>query len=757
MEERIQELLRELTIEEKIALTVGASTWSTHAVERLGIPAINLNDGPHGVRKPESDSDSGLTHATPATCFPTASALASSWDTGLIRQVGEALGQECLALDVQVLLGPGTNLKRSPLGGRNFEYFSEDPVLAGEMAAAWIQGVQSKGVGTSLKHYVCNDQETHRMTINAQVDPQTLREVYLLPFERAVKKASPWTIMAAYNQVNGVRAVEHPELLREILKGEWGYDGVVVSDWFAVNKREDALSGGLDLEMPGTPAVNAENPRLAQLVRDGLLSEEVLDEAVARILRLIFRTTAQRNSGATFDKEAHHALARKVASECVVLLKNEDNLLPLEPEKLSSIAILGRFAKHPRFQGGGSSHVTPTKLECAYDELTALLGDAVKVHYADGYPEEDRVDETLLREAAEVAKAADVAVVFIGLPDAYEVEGMDRKHIDLPPSHNRLVEEICRVQPNTVVVLSNGSAVAMPWVDRPKAILEGWLGGQAGGGAVADVLLGRVNPSGKLSETFPVRLEDTPAYLNFPGDGHNVRYGEGVFVGYRYYEKKGIKPLFPFGHGLSYTTFEYSDLRLSKDVITDQDELKVTVKVRNTGNRAGKEVVQLYVRDVEATVPRPEKELKAFAKVSLEPGEAKDVELVLTGRDFAYYDAARSMWYVEAGEFEILVGASSADIRCRAVVIVESTQPKPGFHEFTTLSEILQYPEAVEVIRQLMPHAAPTEIQDASVAAIMLNIPLAKLVKMGLIPSEEELRSLVQRFNEAVHGLKPSA
>ena len=506
-----------------------------------------------------------------------------------------------------MLLGPGTNLKRSPLGGRNFEYFSEDPVLAGEMAAAWIQGVQSKGVGTSLKHYVCNDQETHRMTINAQVDPQTLREVYLLPFERAVKKASPWTIMAAYNQVNGVRAVEHPELFREILKGEWGYDGVVVSDWFAVNKREDALSGGLDLEMPGTPAVDAENPRLAQLVRDGLLSEEVLDEAVARILRLIFRTTAQRNPGATFDKEAHHALARKVASECVVLLKNEDNLLPLEPEKLSSIAILGRFAKHPRFQGGGSSHVTPTKLESAYDELTALLGDAVKVHYADGYPEEDRVDETLLREAAEVAKAADVAVVFIGLPDAYEVEGMDRKHIDLPPSHNRLVEEICRVQPNTVVVLSNGSAVAMPWVDRPKAILEGWLGGQAGGGAVADVLLGRVNPSGKLSETFPVRLEDTPAYLNFPGDGHHVRYGEGVFVGYRYYEKKGIKPLFPFGHGLSYTTFEYSDLRLSKDVITDQDELKVTVKVRNTGNRAGKEVVQLYVRDVEATVPRPKR------------------------------------------------------------------------------------------------------------------------------------------------------
>src|SRR5690606_8981616 len=454
-------------------------------------------------------------------------------------------------------------------------------------------------------------------------------------------------------------AVEHPELLREILKGEWGYDGVVVSDWFAVNKREDALRGGLDLEMPGTPAVNAENPRLAQLVRDGVLSEEVLDEAVARILRLIFRTTAHRNPDATFDKEAHHALARKVASECVVLLKNQDNLLPLEPEKLSSIAILGRFAKHPRFQGGGSSHVTPTKLECAYDELTALLGDAVKVHYADGYPEEDRVDESLLREAVEAAKAADVAVVFIGLPDAYEVEGMDRKHIDLPPSHNKLVEEVCRVQPNTVVVLSNGSAVAMPWVDQPKAILEGWLGGQAGGGAVAEVLLGRVNPSGKLSETFPVRLEDTPAYLNFPGDGHNVRYGEGVFVGYRYYEKKGIKPLFPFGHGLSYTTFEYSDLRLSKDVITDQDELRVTVKVRNTGTRAGKEVVQLYVRDVEASVPRPEKELKAFAKVSLEPGEAKDVELVLTGRDFAYYEAARSMWYVESGEFEILVGASS--------------------------------------------------------------------------------------------------
>lgn len=757
MEDRIRELLRTLTVEEKIALTVGSSFWKSTGVERVGIPEINLNDGPHGVRKPESDKEVGLSNAIAATCFPTASALASSWDTDLIRKVGEALGQESLALDVQVLLGPGVNLKRSPLGGRNFEYFSEDPVLSGEMAAAWINGVQSKGVAASLKHYVCNDQETLRMTIDVDVDPQTLREVYLLPFEIAVRKANPWTIMAAYNHINGPRATEHRELLREVLKGEWGWDGVVVSDWLAVNRREDALNGGLDLEMPGTPGALKDNPRLVQLVKDGVLSQEVLDEAVARMLRLIFRTHSQRKPEATFDKDAHHALARRVASECIVLLKNDDQILPLRPESLKSVAVIGRFAKTPRYQGGGSSHVNPTKLECAWDELQTLLGQAVQLRYADGYPEEDRVDESVLDEAVEAAKAADVAVLFIGLPDAYEVEGMDRQHIHLPPSHDRLVEEVCRVQPNTVVVLSNGSAVAMPWVDRPKAILEGWLGGQASGGAVADVLVGKVNPSGKLSETFPVRLEDTPAYLNFPGDGHKVRYGEGVFIGHRYYERMGIKPLFPFGHGLSYTTFEYSDLRLSRETITDQDELKVTVKVRNTGDRAGKEVVQLYVRDVEASVPRPEKELKAFAKVSLEPGEAKDVELTLTGRDFAYYDAARSMWYVESGAFEILVGASSADIRCRAVVQMESTQAAPQFHAFTTIAEVLRYPEAVEFIRQVAPHLAPGEIKDASMAAIMMNIPLIKLVKMGVIPSEEQLDGLIQRFNEIARGSQASA
>ncbi|HWI66525.1 MAG TPA: glycoside hydrolase family 3 C-terminal domain-containing protein, partial [Symbiobacteriaceae bacterium] len=650
-----------LTLEEKVALTTGGGVFATQAVERAGIPAICLSDGPHGVRKIRPGSLDPLEPAIPATCFPTASALAATWDTELIREVGAAIGQECLALDVQVLLGPGINMKRTPLCGRNFEYFAEDPVLAGEIGTAFVQGVQSKGVGTSLKHFACNNQEYERMTISAEVDERTLREIYLAAFERVVKQAQPWTVMSSYNQLNGTPASENPELLNGILKGEWGYDGLVVSDWGAVTHRDQALAAGLDLEMPA--AGELANARVVQQVREGKLPEAVVDQAAAQVVRLVERGLEGRRPDAQFDVDAHHALARRVAAEAMVLLKNEGDILPLDPARLGSLAVIGQFAKEPRMQGEGSAHVNPTRFDTAWDELSSLLG-ADKVQFAAGGD-----------EAVSLATAADVAVIFAGLPDEYESESYDRTHLELPAEQMQLIEAVCRVQPRTVVVLVNGSAVTMDWLGGPAAVLEAWLGGQAAGGAIADVLLGRANPCGRLAETFPVRLADTPAYLTYPGEEGRVRYGEGLFIGYRYYDRVQRQPLFPFGFGLSYTTFAFTDLALSQTQLSDADTLEVTVTVRNTGRRAGKEVVQLYVRDVESEVIRPVKELKAFAKVALEPGEAKQVRLTLTGRDFAYWSAAQHGWVVESGEFELLVGPSSAETPLRGTVTVASHTP----------------------------------------------------------------------------------
>ena len=459
-ETNVQELLSRMTLEEKIALTIGKDFWSTNAVERLGVAPIYVNDGPHGVRKPAGDDQVGIGNSLPATCFPTAVSLAASWDTALAEQVGQALGEECQALGTQVLLGPGVNIKRTPLGGRNFEYFSEDPVLAGEMGVAYVQGVQSKGIGTSLKHYACNNQEYERMTISAEVDERTLREIYLPAFERVVKKAQPWTVMCSYNRLNGVYASENRMLLHDILKEEWGFEGVLVSDWGAVNDKDKALAAGLDLQMPGYTGNHT--AKIAQLVKDGTLSEAVIDEAARRVLTLIVRGLANRWAASTFDADAHHALARKVAAESIVLLKNTESILPLQKEQLRSVAVIGRFAKQPRYQGAGSSQVVPTRLDSPYEELQAWLGNAVQLTYADGYTEAGEVDEALLREAAAQAQAADVAIILAGLPGSYESEGYDRSHIFMPDGHNRVIAEVCRVQPNTVVVLQNGSTVAMP-------------------------------------------------------------------------------------------------------------------------------------------------------------------------------------------------------------------------------------------------------------------------------------------------------
>jgi beta-glucosidase len=658
--DRIQELIHQLTLEEKASLCSGLNFWYLKGLERLGIPSIMVTDGPHGLRKQAGDADMvGLNSSVPATCFPTASALAATWDRDLIYQVGVALGEECRQEKVGVILGPGVNIKRSPLCGRNFEYFSEDPFLAGEIASSHINGVQSQGIGTSLKHYAANNQEFHRMTIDTIVDERTLREIYLAGFELAVKQAQPWTVMCSYNRINGTYASDHKTLMNDILKDEWGHTGLVVTDWGAMNERVEALKAGVELEMPG--AHNGNDLRIVAAVRSGALAEATLDRAVERILALIFKAQATLAQNYTYDPQAHHALARRVAGEGAVLLKNEGGLLPLPAG--AKIALIGRFARSPRYQGAGSSLINPSRLDNLYEELVHLIGEA-NLSYAPGYTEKgDAADEGLIQEALDIAGKADVILICAGLTDMYEVEGIDRKHMRLPAGHDALIQRLAAAHKNLVVVLSNGSPVEMPWVEAVPAILEGYLGGQAGAGALADILTGRVNPSGKLAETFPLKLQDTPAQP-YPGGPTTVEYRESIYVGYRYYDTAGVEVLFPFGHGLSYTAFAYRDLALALDGGT----VTATFKVKNTGTVAGKETVQLYVRDLESSLFRPDKELKGFAKVDLAPGEETEVSLSLGQRAFAFYDIGSRDWVVEAGEFEILVGASSRDIRLSAPV-----------------------------------------------------------------------------------------
>ena len=669
MESRIQKLIDEMTLEEKASLCSGLYNWYLKPVERLGGPSLCVSDGPHGLRKHgPGEENASLPHSVPSTCFPTASATANSWDRDLIHEIGVALGEECLQERVDVLLGPGVNIKRSPLCGRNFEYFSEDPCLAGEMAAAFIKGVQSKGVGTSLKHYAVNNQETLRLTIDAVVDERALREIYLSGFEEAVKRSNPWTVMCAYNKLNGAYCSEHEKLLTGILREEWGYTGMVVSDWGAVNERVDGLQSGLDLEMPGSKGIT--DKKIVAAVKDGSLDMGTLDTAVSRILALVYRAVENRQEDYRYDGDAHHALAWKAAAQSAVLLKNDDSILPLKKD--AKIALIGAFSKTPRYQGNGSSLVNPTRLECAYD---AFADRGMNITYSPGYEmDSDQSDPKLIEEAVRSAKDADVAVVFAGLPKDYESEGFDRIHMDMPQSHNDLIAAVASANPHTVVVLQNGAPVAMPWVDQVKAVLECYLAGQAGGPAASDVLMGDVNPSGKLAETFPLSLSDTPCYRYFPEGPRTVEYRESVYVGYRYYETAGKDVLFPFGHGLSYTTFAYRDMVLSASRIRDDETLDVTVTVENTGDSAGAEIVELYVRDDASTIFRPQKELKAFAKVYLEPGEKKTVSFTLSKRAFAYYHAGINEWHVESGSFTVMAGSSSAVIHVTAPVYVESTR-----------------------------------------------------------------------------------
>lgn len=664
---KYQDIISKLTLQEKINLCSGKDFWHMNGVSRLDIPSICLTDGPHGLRKKiENSSGSSLNNSVPTTCFPTAATTACSWDPSLLYEMGEALGEECLQEKVSVILGPGVNMKRSPLCGRNFEYFSEDPVLAGEVAAGLINGVQSKGVGTSLKHFAANSQEARRMKIDSVVDERALREIYLSAFEIAVKKAQPWTVMNAYNRLNGVYCADNHWLQTKVLRDEWGFKGIVVSDWGAVNDRVQGIKAGNDLEMPTSGGYNS--GKLYDAVLSGKLDEADLDVAVDRLLDLIFKSK-DALCDYTYDKEAHHELARKIAGESMVLMKNDDGFLPLAKDK--KVGIIGELARVPRYQGAGSSNICPTKLDNAFD---AFIEEGYTPLYAPGYDKKsDKPNYALIADAVAVAEKCDTVLLFVGLTEDYESEGYDRSHLELPASHTELIDAVCAVNPNAAVVLFGGSPVTMPWLGKVKALLNAYLGGQAGGSAIVDIISGKVNPSGKLAETYPYALSDTPAYNNFPGSAKTVEYRESVYIGYRYYDTANVDVQFPFGYGLSYTKFEYSDVKLSKKKIKDTDTVTVSFKIKNVGSVAGAEVAQIYVADKESTIFRPAKELKAFSKVFLEAGEEKTVSLDLDKRAFAYYNVNINDWHVESGDFDIIVGASSRDIRLTATLKVEST------------------------------------------------------------------------------------
>ena len=688
-EQRAKDIVTKMTLQEKIEYISGYTSFSLRAIPRLGIPEIKLADGPQGIRN----------HAPKSTLYPSGILSASTWNRELLYKLGQGLGQDAKARGVNILLGPGVNIYRAPLCGRNFEYFGEDPYLTGETAKQYILGVQSEGVIATIKHFAANNQEWRRMSISAEIDERTLREIYLAAFETVVKKAQPWTIMCSYNRINGVYSCENDWLLNKVLRDEWGFEGLVMTDWGAMDERVPSLKAGLDLEMPDC---HGETDKLiVKAVQSGELEEPVLDTAVERILTMVDKyLTARKGIDPAsmvhplpssvergYDVAAHHALARTTAEQSAVLLKNED-ILPLQKDK--KIAFIGEFAKVPRIQGGGSSHINNTSVESALD----AAGDSVS--YAQGFHiDEETTDETLLQEAITLAKESDVAVIFAGLPDSFESEGFDRTHLNMPANQNELIARISEVQPNVVVVLHSGSPIAMPWLDKVAGVLQMYLAGQASGGAAVNLLFGDATPCGKLAETFPLHLEDNPSYLNFPGNREKVCYQEGVFIGYRYYDKKKMDVLFPFGYGLSYTDFTYSNMKVTVngknaadvDVIKETDEIVVSADITNTGNCDGAEIVQLYIKNPVVYEIRPEKELRDFAKVFLKAGETKTVTFTLNARAFSYYETRIHDWYAESGDYEILLASSSRDIRLQDTVSITGSKKIPFVADYITTCE----------------------------------------------------------------------
>ena len=759
--EEIHNLISQMTLEEKAGMCSGADFWHLKGVERLGIPSVMVTDGPHGLRKQAEGGDHlGINGSEKAVCFPAGCATAASFDRELIKRQGETIGHECQAMNVSTILGPAMNIKRSPLCGRNFEYYSEDPYVSSELAAALIEGVQSQNVGTSAKHFLANNQEKRRMTNSSDVDERTLREIYLASFEGAVKKAKPWTVMSSYNRINGEFVGDSSEYLTKILRDEWGFDGYVVSDWGAVNDRIKALKAGLDLEMPHGSDENDE--MIVKAVESGEMDEKILDLTCERILDIIFRFTQNRDETAVFDYEKDHETAAEVESECMVLLKNENNILPLDASK--KIAFIGKYAKTPRYQGGGSSHINSWKVESAL-EAAKSIPELANVTFAQGYQDEkDEVVKELQDEAVKTAADADVAVLFIGLPDNFESEGYDRKHMNLPNCQNELVQKVLEVQKNVVIVLHNGSPVIMPWKDRVSGILEAYLGGEAVGRAAAEVLAGIKNPCGRLAETFPLRLEDTPCYLTYGKGFDNADYKEGVFVGYRYYTSRKMKTAFPFGYGLSYTTFEYSNLFLNKKEVTDKDTVEVSVKVKNTGSRAGKTVVQLYVEAPETEVVRPIRELRGFEKIFLEAGEEKTVTFTLDGRAFAYWNTLIHDWYAEEGAYKVMIGENADQMCVGEEITVHTTKELPKTYSLNTcMGELMRDSKAQAVMAPFMQgmaqNQAAAEMAEAQendesgvvnqemMAAMMEGMPLRQLLSFVPGIKREMLEQIVNALN----------
>ena len=750
------DVVADLTLEEKASLTSGADFWTTKPLERAGIPAIMLTDGPHGVRKQREDADHlGIGDSVPATCFPPAVALGSSFDPELLERVGVALGEEARAENVGVLLGPGINIKRSPLCGRNFEYLSEDPLVSGVLGSALVRGLQSQGVGASLKHFAANNQEADRMRVSADIDERPLREIYLRGFQRVVEDEQPWTVMCSYNRLNGVYTSEDPWLLTKVLRDEWGFEGLVVSDWGAVNERVTGLAAGLDLEMPASGGRT--DAELVAAVRSGVLDERLLDQAARRNVELVQKAvrgagpstgsgTGSSGSGTGgYDADAHHALAREVGGASIVLLKNDDAVLPLAAG--ASVAVIGELARTPRYQGAGSSQINPTRLDSALDEIRLLA--AADVPFAAGYADDGVVSEELVAEAVAAASAAETVLLFLGVPAALESEGFDRDDIELPAAQLALAEAVVAANPRTVVVLSNGGVVRLTdLASTAPAIVEGWLLGQAGGGAIADVLYGVVNPSGRLAETIPVRLANSPAYLDFPGEHSHVRYGEGLFVGYRWYDARELEVAFPFGHGLSYTTFAYGDATVE----SDDAGLTLRVTVTNTGDRAGSEVVQVYTSLPGSAVVRAPRELKGFAKVALAAGESREVAVLVRREDLAYWDTRIGAWVVEPGTYAVEVGASSRDIRSTASVDVEGAAVRVPLNLESSMGEVLAHPVAAQLIQQALAaggdSTAGSLMADPSMFKMMASFPIGRLASFPGMPfGREQVEQLLAAAN----------
>ena len=697
--EEIKEIISTLTLEEKASLCSGDTFWFTKEIPGKNIPKIMVSDGPVGLRKQENLEDHlGMNESIKAVCFPAGVGMAATFNRELYKKMGEALGEECRAENVAVILGPAVNIKRSPLCGRNFEYLSEDPYLASEMSTSYIKGVQSKHVGTSIKHFAVNNMETRRFSASSNLSERALREIYLAAFEGPVRNAAPWTVMCSYNKINGEFASQNKKILTDILRDEWGFKGNVVSDWGAVSDRAKALKAGLNLEMPTSYCEN--DKKLVEAVKNGELDEKVIDENCFSLLKLIF--DAYDNIGNSdefkFDRDIHHAIAREIAAETFVLLKNKDNVLPLSKD--IKIAVIGPYAENPRYQGGGSAHINCHKIESFLDACKE--NGLTNIKYAKGFsPVSDVFEENLCEEAVNIAKDADVTLIFAGLPDIFESEGYDRKHMQMPACQLKVIDEVLKVSKKSVIALHNGSPVEMPFADSADAILECYLGGQAVGGAQYDIIFGDKSPSGKLAETFPKKLEDNPSFLNFPGCGNDVNYAEDIFVGYRYYDKKKIDVLFPFGFGLSYSEFTYDNLKLSKDDIKDDEELTVTVDITNIGKVEAKEIVELYVKNCDTDILRPIREFKGFDKVNLLPGETKTVTFKLNKRSFAYYEEKINDWAVPSGKYEIEIGKSSRDIVLSKSVNIISEPILPDSYDYDSIMEhLLKDPRIEECLKK---------------------------------------------------------